>query len=101
MKATLNGTVLAQADEADLLRIEGNWYFPLDSVSDGVLTDSPTQYHCSWKGDAKYYHANVDGSEHQDMAWGYPNPLPGANERVGEDISGYIAFDPAVEITEE
>ena len=100
MKATLNGTVLAQADKKDLVRIEGNWYFPPASLNQDLFDTSPTQYHCSWKGDAKYFHARLDDGEHQDIAWCYPDPLAGAANRVGQDFSNYVAFDPSVEITD-
>ena len=42
MRATVNGTVIAEAPESDLVRIEGNWYFPPSAVVDGALTESPT-----------------------------------------------------------
>ena len=44
MKAVLAGTVIAEADESDLARIEGNWYFPPASITEGALVESPTQY---------------------------------------------------------
>jgi uncharacterized protein (DUF427 family) len=90
MKAAINGKVIATSD--DTTYIEGNQYFPLDSVVDGVLTASDTQYHCPWKGDAKYY--NVDGAK--DAAFGYPNPLPTAALKVKKDISNLIAFDKSI-----
>ena len=100
MKATLNGAVLAEASKDDLVKIEGNWYFPPASIKEGALTESPTQYHCSWKGDAQYFHSAAAGAEKDDAAWSYPHPLDGAEERVGKDFSGYVAFDPSVEISE-
>ena len=100
MKASLNGTVLAQADKKDLVRIEGNWYFPPTSLNESLFETSPTQYHCAWKGDAKYFNARLDDGEHKDIAWSYPDPLAGAANRVGKDFSKYVAFDPSVEITE-
>ncbi|GAA1538188.1 uncharacterized protein (DUF427 family) [Microbacterium ginsengiterrae] len=98
MKAVLAGTVIAEADDADLISIEGNWYFPLTSVAPGVLVESPTPYTCPWKGEAQYYSAVVDGEQYKDAAWGYPRPYPSAQERVGKDISGHIAFAPSVEV---
>ena len=61
MKAVLAGTVIAEADEADLFRIEGNWYFPLASITPGALVESPTPYTCPWKGAAQYFSVEVDG----------------------------------------
>ncbi|MGO2683676.1 DUF427 domain-containing protein [Microbacterium sp.] len=98
MKAVLAGTTIAEADDSDLISIEGNWYFPLSSVKDGVLVESPTAYTCPWKGAAQYYSAVVDGETYVDAAFGYPNPYPSAFERVGKDISAHIAFAPDVEV---
>ena len=99
MKAVLAGTVIAQAEEQDLISIEGNWYFPLTSVTPDTLVESSTPYTCPWKGEAQYYSLRVDGEVYPDHAWGYPNPYPTAFERLGKDISGHVAFDPAVEVS--
>ena len=98
MKAVLAGTVIAEAEQSELISIEGNWYFPLTSVTPGVLVESPTPYTCPWKGEAQYYSLQVDGQTHVDQAWGYPNPYATAFERLGKDISGHIAFGPDVEV---
>jgi uncharacterized protein (DUF427 family) len=100
MKATLNGTTLAEASKDDLVSIEGNWYFPPASVSDQVTPTSDTQYHCPWKGDTQYFNTTIDGKEHGDVAWSYPEPLSTAFDRVGKDFSGYVAFDPSVDVSE-
>lgn len=94
MRARLGETIIAEADEADLVRIEGNWYFPPRSIVPGVLAESDTAYTCPWKGDAQYF--DVAGSA--DKAWSYPTPHATAIERVGTDFSGYVAFDRAVAI---
>ncbi|MFW2513311.1 DUF427 domain-containing protein [Demequina sp. SO4-13] len=100
MKAIHNGTVLAEASKDDLVKIEGNWYFPPSSLTENVTPTSPTQYHCPWKGDAQYYNATTDGGDKADAAWSYNDLLPGAADRVGKDFSGYVAFDRSIEITE-
>jgi uncharacterized protein (DUF427 family) len=100
MKATIGGTTIAEADQADLIKIEGNWYFPPSSVKDGFLTESTTPYTCPWKGAAQYYTVTVDGSELADRAWSYPTPYPTSFDRVGQDFSGYIAFWKEVQVTE-
>src|SRR4051812_18752452 len=92
MKAVLNGSVLAEADKDDLIKIEGNWYFPPESVTEGVLIDSPTPYTCPWKGEAHYFTVQSGDSTLADRAWSYPTPYPGAIEKVGKDFSGYVAF---------
>lgn len=98
MKAVLAGTVIAQADESDLISIEGNWYFPPSAVAPGVLVESPTPYTCPWKGVCQYYSVQIGDELHTDQAWSYPNPYPTAFERVGKDFSGYVAFAPGVEV---
>lgn len=99
MKAVLAGTVIAEAEEGDLVRIEGNWYFPPASITPGALVESPTAYTCPWKGAAQYFSVQADGSLHKDLAWSYPTPYPTAFERVGTDFSGYVAFDPSVDVS--
>ncbi|WP_159501952.1 DUF427 domain-containing protein [Microbacterium sp. 18062] len=99
MKARLGDVVIADAADEDLVRIEGNWYFPPASVVDGALTESPTPYTCAWKGDAQYFNVVAEGRENADLAWSYPHPYPAALERVGTDFSGYVAFAPSVEVS--
>lgn len=43
MKAVVGDTVIAEAPEEDLIKIEGNWYFPPSSVKSELFTESPTQ----------------------------------------------------------
>lgn len=99
MKAVLAGTIIAEADQSDLVRIEGNWYFPPASVAPGVLVESSRQYMCPWKGAAQYFSVQTDEALHEDYAWSYPTPYPSAFDRVGTDFSGYVAFDPRVEVS--
>jgi uncharacterized protein (DUF427 family) len=98
MKAVLGDTVLAEADEAELILIEGNKYFPPTSVKDGVLVESPTPYTCPWKGECQYYTVSAGDQQLADRAWSYPTPYPTAIERVGKDFSGYVAFWKEVEV---
>lgn len=93
MKAIIDGTVIADASESDLISIEGNSYFPPSSLTDDVFTDSPTPYTCPWKGVAQYHDVSVGGSRHHDAAWSYPQPYPASFDKVGQDFSGYVAFD--------
>ena len=99
MKARLNGVVIADSADEDLVRIEGNWYFPPAAIVEGVLAESPTPYFCPWKGECQYFDVVVDGDTARDLAWSYPNPMPTAIERVGTDFSGYVAFAPGVEVS--
>jgi uncharacterized protein (DUF427 family) len=99
MKARLGDVVIADAADEDLVRIEGNWYFPPASITEGALVESPTPYRCPWKGDAQYFHVVAGGTENTDLAWSYPHPYPTALERVGSDFSGYVAFAPGVDVS--
>jgi uncharacterized protein (DUF427 family) len=94
VKAIVAGTVIAEANEQDLVAIEGNWYFPPSAVAEASLEASATPYTCPWKGDAQYYDVVVDGKVLPDGAWCYPEPYSSALERVGKDFAGYLAFDP-------
>jgi uncharacterized protein (DUF427 family) len=93
MKAIVDDAVVADAVESDLISIEGNYYFPPSSITAGVLSDSPTPYTCPWKGAAQYHDVTAGGSRHHDAAWSYPDPYPASFGRVGQDYSGYDAFD--------
>jgi len=98
MRARLGETTIATADESELVRIEGNWYFPPKSVDAALLQDSDTPYTCPWKGECQYYSVKIGNQIHKDLAWAYPTPYPSAIEKVGTDFSGYIAFAPEVEV---
>jgi uncharacterized protein (DUF427 family) len=94
--AQWNGTRLAKSDKT--IVIEGNHYFPKDSVQMQYMQPSDMHTTCVWKGEASYYDIVVDGMTNPGAAWYYPSPMPGAIERVGKDFSGYIAFWRGVEI---
>lgn len=85
MKASWNGQVIAESD--DTVVVEGNHYFPPDSVRGDVLVESNTTTTCYWKGKANYYTLEVDGKQNVDAAWCYAKPLAAA-----EGITGYVAF---------
>ena len=92
MKATWNGQLIAESD--DIVTVEGNAYFPKDSVQPGVLKDSATHSVCPWKGTASYYSLIVDGSENKDAAWFYPEPKEAAAQ-----IKGRVAFWKGVSVS--
>lgn len=85
VKASWNGATIAESD--DTILIEGNHYFPRDSVDASLLRDSDSTTVCPWKGIARYYTLAVDGSENRNAAWYYPDPKPAAAE-----IRDRIAF---------
>ncbi|TCO64866.1 uncharacterized protein (DUF427 family) [Actinocrispum wychmicini] len=90
--ARWNGTVIAESDETVV--VEGNHYFPIDSVQQQYLQPSETTSVCPWKGTASYYTLRVDGAENPDAAWYYPEPKDAAAE-----IKDRVAFWKGVDIT--
>ena len=100
MKAVVNGTVIAEAPKEDLIAIEGNWYFPPESVNKDYLVASPTPYTCPWKGECQYFSVKDGDSTLKDRAWSYPTPYPSAFDRVGKDFSNYVAFWKEVNVTD-
>jgi uncharacterized protein (DUF427 family) len=75
--------------------VEGNHYFPPDSVKAEYLQPSTTETVCGWKGKANYYTLAVEGKKNVDAAWYYANP-----KQPAENIRGYVAFWKGVSIEE-
>lgn len=100
MKAIWNNKVIAEANKEDLIYIEGNWYFPPDSVRQEYLTKSSTPYTCPWKGECQYFNVGEGDKVSQDNAWSYPEPKPSAIDRVKKDFSNYVAFWRDARVTE-
>ena len=92
MKAIWNGQLLAESNET--INIEGNHYFPQDSINSDLFKSSETQTVCHWKGAASYYTIEVDGEVNQDAAWYYPDP-----SNLAAGIKDHVAFWRGVEIT--
>ena len=92
-RATFNDAVIAASERVE--RVEGNLYFPPDSVERQHLEASSTTSYCPWKGRAHYYHVVVDGQRLEDAAWYYPEPKPAASQ-----IAGHVAFWKGVEVVE-
>ncbi len=84
-KAVWNGAVLAESDET--IVVEGNHYFPPESINRDYFADSTNHSRCYWKGQASYYDVVVNGDSNSDAAWYYPDPSQAANE-----IKDYVAF---------
>jgi uncharacterized protein (DUF427 family) len=93
VQALIGETVVAETAEDQLVRIEGNLYFPPDSVKWEFFEDSSTPYTCPWKGRAQYWNARTPAGTLADAAWSYPTAMPSAVGRVGVDFSGYVAFN--------
>ena len=90
--ASWNGTVIAESD--DIVTVEGNAYFPRESIRGDVLRPSSTTSHCPWKGEASYFSLEVDGKTNADAAWTYEAPKDAAKE-----ITGRLAFWKGVEVS--
>lgn len=91
IRATWNGAVLAEADETVVL--EGNHYFPPDTVRFDLLRPRQLRSLCFWKGVARYYDAVVDGEVNRGAAWTYAHPSP-----LARRIRGHLAFWNGVRI---
>lgn len=94
VRAIWNNRTLAESDRTIL--VEGNYYFPPDEVSMGLLQPSETVTHCTWKGDANYCDVIVEGIRIDDAAWYYSDPYDRAAA-----IRGYVAFWKGVRVTGE
>ena len=90
-KATWNGVVLAESNQTEI--VEGNHYFPPDSVNKEFFKDSPAHTTCPWKGLASYYDVEVNGEVNKQAAWYYPEPKEAAKQ-----ITGYVAFWRGVQV---
>lgn len=92
MKATWNGQTIAESD--DTIVVEGNHYFPPQSIKREFFSDSGRTTVCPWKGTASYYNLKDGGTEAQNVAWYYPQPKEAAS-----NIKDYVAFYPAVSVS--
>ena len=89
--ASWNDTIIAES--ADTVVIEGNHYFPPDSMKPGVLKPSKTTSACPWKGLANYHTIVANGAENKDAAWYYADP-----KNAAANIKGRIAFWKGVKV---
>jgi uncharacterized protein (DUF427 family) len=85
VKAVWNGVTIAESN--DTVVVERNHYFPIESITPGVLVDSKTTSACPWKGTANYYTVQAGGAENPDAAWYYKCP-----KREASEIAGRVAF---------
>lgn len=91
-KATWRGAVLAESDDTRV--VEGNHYFPPESLNQAHFAGSGHTSVCGWKGTARYFDVVVDGQTNPAAAWYYPEPKAAAAE-----IGGYVAFWKGVEVS--
>ena len=93
VKAIWNGQILAESDNTIL--VEGNHYFPPETINQEFFKESDSQTICGWKGIASYYHVEVNGQVNKNAAWYYPAPNNSAS-----NIAGYVAFWHGVQVRE-
>lgn len=90
-KAIWNGTVIAESNKCEV--VEGNQYFPPDTITRQYFKPSNTHTTCPWKGEASYYDIEVNGQVNKDAAWYYPSPKDAA-----KNIASYVAFWKGVKV---
>ncbi|RPA67793.1 DUF427 domain-containing protein [Cyclobacteriaceae bacterium YHN15] len=91
MKAIWNNTVIAESEKT--IQVEGNHYFPADTIKREYFKPSDTHTTCPWKGVASYYTLEVNGETNKDAAWYYPEAKPAARE-----IQDHVAFWKGVKV---
>ncbi|MFN2466330.1 MAG: DUF427 domain-containing protein [Candidatus Dormibacteria bacterium] len=94
IRARWNGEVIAEAERT--IVIEGNHYFPIETVRPGALMPSPSRSLCFWKGLASYYHVAAGDKINPDAAWSYPRPSPFARR-----IKNHVAFWQGVTVSRD
>ena len=94
MKAIWNNQIIAQSDSTVV--IEGNQYFPPESIKKEFFKSSELHTTCPWKGQTSYYSLEVDGKTNSDGAWYYKEP-----SALAKGIKGHVAFWKGVEIVND
>ena len=91
MKAVWNSEIIAESDQT--IVVEGNHYFPPESIKEEYFSKTESHTACSWKGKASYYSLDVKGSINPNAAWYYPE-----TKEKAKNIENYIAFWKGVEV---
>ncbi len=91
IKATWKQTVVAESNYTE--QVEGNHYFPADSVHREFLQPSDHTTVCPWKGIAHYYHVVANDQKNENAAWYYPEPKDAA-----ANIKDHVAFWKGVQV---
>ena len=79
-----NGQVLAESD--DTVIVEGNHYFPAESLNDRVLLRQRHPQCLPVEGTGQLLHVTVDGEANSDAAWYYPR-AQGRAEHVRDRVA--------------
>jgi len=95
-RAQWNGEVIAESDRFEV--VEGNVYFPADSLRSEFFRPSERTTVCGWKGTASYYDIVVSGETNAAAAWFYPDPKPAA-ANIAANIKDHVAFWSGVEVS--
>lgn len=90
--AVINDVVLAESDETVV--VEGNHYFPADSVNWEHFSKTELTTGCPWKGTANYYSVTIGDDSWENVAWVYNEPKEAAAE-----IRDAVAFYPQVSVS--
>jgi uncharacterized protein (DUF427 family) len=93
MKAVWNDAILAESDKTVV--VEGNHYFPPESIKREYFRSSDKHTTCPWKGLASYYHVRVGEQINEDAAWYYPEP-----KEAAKSITNYVAFWRGVKVAD-
>ena len=96
VRAVWNGAVLAEAPDDAVELVEGNVYFPPDTINKEFFDDSASHTRCYWKGKASYYDVVVEGRTNSDAAWYYPKP-----SRLARHLKDYVAFWRGVQVEQD
>ena len=91
MKAIWNNEVIAESDNTVV--VEGNHYFPHDSIRQEYFKSSNSHTTCPWKGVASYYTVEVNGDQNPDAAWFYPE-----TSELAKGIKNHVAFWKGVKV---
>jgi uncharacterized protein (DUF427 family) len=100
MKAIWNSEIIAEAPKKDLIRIEGSWYFPPESLKREYFKESSHRTTCHWRGETYYYDVVVNGKTNEFGAWYFPRPKDDSTKRVKRDFTNYVAFWNGIEVVE-
>ncbi len=93
MKAIFNNQIIAESNNT--IELEGNNYFPPESLNKQYFKESTYESTCPWKGEASYYTIDVNGEIRDEAGWYYKNPSEAAKQ-----IKNHVAFWKGVRITE-
>jgi len=93
MQAIWKDAIIAESNET--IVIEGNHYFPMNSVNHEFLKENVFSSVCHWKGTASYFDVHVNNQVNQNAAWYYENP-----SELARSIKNYVAFWKGVDIIE-